>query len=65
VASLLDDENGAFLVLANDEGQHSLWPEAIVVPSGWTVVHCSDTRRKCLDYIKENWVDMRPKSILC
>ena len=64
MASLLDDEDGAFLVLTNDEGQHSLWPEALAVPRGWTIV-TSGTRRSCLDYIKEHWTDMRPKSLLC
>ena len=29
-----DDENGTFLVLANDEGQHCVWPEFAAVPDG-------------------------------
>ncbi|MFD5204920.1 MbtH family protein, partial [Streptomyces sp. NPDC058375] len=33
-----EDEDGAYLVLVNDEGQHSLWPAFAEVPSGWTVV---------------------------
>jgi MbtH protein len=63
VTSLLDDKNGSFVVLMNDEGQHSLWPEAIAIPNGWNVVHHPDTRQNCLAYIKDNWIDMRPKSL--
>lgn len=59
-----EDENGSYLVLVNDEGQHSLWPSFINVPAGWTIAHEHDTRRGCLDYIKENWTDMRPKSLI-
>ncbi len=29
-----DDEDGEFLVLVNDEGQHSLWPAQLAVPAG-------------------------------
>jgi MbtH protein len=59
-----EDENGTYVVLINDEGQHSLWPEFIDVPAGWTVVHPPDKRQACLDYINENWTDMRPKSLI-
>jgi MbtH protein len=34
------------------------------VPQGWTIVHKSDTRAACLDYIEKNWTDMRPKSLI-
>jgi len=63
MASLLDDVDGTFVVLVNDEGQYSLWPEQIAVPAGWSVVHAANTRKNCLDYIKENWTDMRPESL--
>jgi MbtH protein len=59
-----DDENGTFYVLVNDEGQHSLWPTFVDVPSGWTVVHGALTRRSCLNYIEEHWTDMRPRSLI-
>ena len=64
MANPFDDENGVFLVLVNDEGQHSLWPAFADVPAGWTVVHGEDTRAACLDYIETNWTDMRPKSLI-
>jgi MbtH protein len=58
-----EEEQGVYHVLVNDEGQHSLWPSFKDVPAGWTVVHKSDTRAACLDYIEKNWTDMRPKSL--
>lgn len=57
-------EDGVFHVLVNDEGQHSLWPTFVDVPAGWRVVHNSDTRSACLEYIERNWTDMRPASLV-
>jgi MbtH protein len=59
-----EDPDGRYLVLVNDEGQHSLWPAFIDVPAGWTVAHGEDTRQDCLDYVGEHWTDMRPKSLI-
>lgn len=59
-----DDENGLFLVLVNDENQHSLWPSFAEVPPGWTVVLEASTRADCLTYVEENWTDMRPASLV-
>ncbi|MFF0226393.1 MbtH family protein [Streptomyces sp. NPDC004629] len=58
-----DDEDGRFFVLVNDEEQHSLWPTFAEVPAGWRVVFGEDGRKECLDYIEENWRDLRPKSL--
>ncbi|MFJ3475552.1 MbtH family protein [Streptomyces microflavus] len=58
-----EDENGTYLVLVNHEGQHSLWPSFAEVPADWTVAHPEDTRQACLDYVEENWTDLRPKSL--
>jgi MbtH protein len=58
-----DDERGVFLVLANDEGQHSLWPRFAEAPAGWTIVKGDDTREACIDYINANWADIRPRSL--
>ncbi|MEU9456992.1 MbtH family protein [Streptomyces sp. NPDC048277] len=54
---------GAYLVLVNDEGQHSLWPVYIDVPKGWHLVFGEAGRDECLAYVEENWTDMRPKSL--
>lgn len=57
-----DDPDGTFSVLVNDEDQHSLWPADLPVPEGWAVVHATDTRQACLDYVDEHWTDLRPRS---
>jgi MbtH protein len=59
-----DDPDGRFLVLVNDEGQHSLWPELVAVPAGWTVTFGAADRPACIDHINANWVDMRPRSLV-
>lgn len=59
-----DDLDGVFVVLVNDEGQHSLWPEFADVPEGWTVAYGEDSREACLGYIDANWTDMRPRSLI-
>jgi uncharacterized protein YbdZ (MbtH family) len=58
-----DDEEGSFFVLVNDEEQHSLWPAFADVPAGWQVVYGEADRAACLDYIEQNWTDIRPKSL--
>ena len=58
-----ENENGIYSVLVNDEGQHSLWPVEIAVPSGWTAVYSERPRTACIQYIEENWTDMRPRSL--
>ncbi|WP_318218890.1 MbtH family protein [Streptomyces sp. SCL15-6] len=58
-----DDENGTFHVLVNDEGQHSLWPVFVEVPEGWRVVLSDAARDECLEYVEENWTDLRPRSL--
>jgi MbtH protein len=59
-----DDPDGTFLVLVNDEGQHSLWPAFAAVPEGWTVAKDRDTRDACLAYVEEHWTDLRPLSLV-
>lgn len=59
-----EDPDGTYLVLVNDENQHSLWPAFADVPDGWTVVLAESSRQACLDYIDENWTDLRPKSLI-
>lgn len=59
-----EDPDGTYLVLTNDEGQHSLWPALIDVPAGWTVALPETTRDAALDHVTRNWTDMRPKSLI-
>ncbi|MCE7002488.1 MbtH family protein [Kibdelosporangium philippinense] len=58
-----DDPDGTFLVLVNDEGQHSLWPSFAGVPDGWSVALEETDRQSALDYVNQNWTDMRPRSL--
>ncbi|MEU9619090.1 MULTISPECIES: MbtH family protein [unclassified Streptomyces] len=58
-----DDPEGRFLVLVNDEGQHSLWPSFAEVPGGWTTALDENTREACLDFIETHWTDLRPRSL--
>ncbi|MBZ9599740.1 MULTISPECIES: MbtH family protein [Streptomyces] len=58
-----DDAEGRFLVLVNDEGQHSLWPSFVDVPGGWTIALGETSREACLDYVEANWTDLRPRSL--
>ncbi|GLW47026.1 MbtH protein [Streptomyces sp. NBRC 14336] len=58
-----EDPEGVYLVLVNDENQHSLWPDFADVPAGWRTVHGPAARQSCLEYVEENWTDMRPRSL--
>jgi MbtH protein len=59
-----DNENGTFFVLVNNEKQYSLWPGFREIPAGWSAVGPSGPRKQCLDWIEENWTDMRPLSLV-
>lgn len=64
MANPFEDEDANYFVLINDEGQHSLWPVFADVPDGWKVIFGETGRKECLDFIEENWRDMRPKSLI-
>ena len=59
-----DDENGEFLVLVNDENQHSLWPSFADVPAGWRTSFGPAARPACLEFVEQNWTDMRPAGLI-
>ncbi|QLL07806.1 MbtH family protein [Mycobacterium vicinigordonae] len=63
VTNPFDDGNGSFLVLINEQEQHSLWPAFADVPSGWRVVHGEAPRAECLHYVEQSWPDIRPISL--
>ncbi|PZU44141.1 MAG: MbtH family protein [Sphingomonas sp.] len=60
---MFDDEERQFIVLINDEEQHSLWPAEKAVPEGWRAVGPTGGKAECLQYVEENWTDMRPRSL--
>jgi uncharacterized protein YbdZ (MbtH family) len=59
-----EDPDGTYLVLVNDEGQHSLWPAFADVPAGWRSTFGPDGREPCLAHIESTWQDMRPNSLI-
>lgn len=50
-------------VVINLEHQYSIWPTFKAIPLGWKTVEKTGTKEECLNYIKEVWVDMRPRSL--
>ncbi|QUR69249.1 MbtH family protein [Mycobacterium spongiae] len=58
-----DNEDGRFVVLVNDEGQHSLWPAFAEFPQGWQKAFGEDSRSACLEFVEQNWTDMRPQTL--
>ncbi|UBU17192.1 MbtH family protein [Nonomuraea gerenzanensis] len=58
-----EDENGTYLVLVNEENQHSLWPAGLDVPAGWRVALAASPRAACLEHIETHWTDLRPASL--
>ncbi len=58
-----ENPDSSYLVLVNTDGQYSLWPTFLAVPSGWTTVLVASPRAECLEYVKTNWTDMRPASL--
>ncbi len=59
-----ENEDGTYLVLTNDEGQHSLWPAFAEIPAGWSKVFGEADRAACLEYVEKSWTDMRPRSLV-
>jgi MbtH protein len=58
-----ENENGNYIVLINAEGQYSIWPAFLDIPSGWNIIYGEESRQVCLDYINSQWGDMRPNSL--
>lgn len=59
-----ENKSGTFRVLINEEGQYSLWPSFLEVPAGWAVALEETSRELCLDFIRANWKDLRPISLV-
>ncbi|MEU7894926.1 MbtH family protein [Nonomuraea sp. NPDC049152] len=64
MSRLFDDPEGRFLVVVNEEGQHSLWPDTTTPPPGWKAVHGPAKRSQCLAFVEEHWTDMRPHGLV-
>lgn len=51
-----------YMVLVNEEEQHSLWPSFKMIPPGWRQVGPVGTKEACLIYVEEVWPDITPLS---
>jgi MbtH protein len=55
-----ENDDAAYLVLVNAKNEHSLWPDSMVVPEGWRIVHGTESRQNCLAYVEDNWTNLGP-----
>ncbi len=58
-----EDEEIIYKVVVNHEEQYSIWFAERDLPLGWREVGVSGTKKECLSYIEEVWIDMRPLSL--
>jgi MbtH protein len=56
-------DDDMYLVVLNDEEQHSIWWAERDLPAGWRAEGTRGTREECLARIGEVWTDMRPLSL--
>lgn len=56
-------EDREFVVVINDEEQHSIWPAGRDLPPGWKPTGMSGDRAACLAHIDDVWTDIRPLSV--
>jgi MbtH protein len=52
-----------YKVVINHEEQYAIFPASQKIPPGWVDSGFSGTKDECLEYIGQNWLDMRPKKI--
>ncbi|HED09777.1 MAG TPA: MbtH family NRPS accessory protein [Caldithrix abyssi] len=57
------EDKTVYKVVVNDEEQYSIWPADRENAPGWKDAGKSGSKQECLDYVKEVWTDMRPKSL--
>ncbi|MCZ4059433.1 MbtH family protein [Pantoea sp. LMR881] len=55
-----DDPQQDCHVLQNDQQQYSLWPAFNALPVGWRSVFGPQPQAACLNWLNENWHDIRP-----
>jgi MbtH protein len=58
-----EEDQRTYIVLINDEQQHSLWPKGRDIPGGWRAAGKEGSRSECSQYVDEVWTDMRPLSL--
>lgn len=58
-----EEDNEEYICLVNEEEQYSTcfaWKE---MPIGWKQLGLNGKKEDVLNYVKEVWTDMRPKSL--
>jgi MbtH protein len=58
-----DEDRTIYKVVVNHEEQYSIWPADHEIPLGWRDAGKTGMKAECLEFIKEVWTDMRPKSL--
>ncbi|MGK9235738.1 MbtH family protein [Inquilinus limosus] len=56
----IEDEN--YIVLKNEENQHSIWPSFLEIPLGWERIYGPARKPDCLSYVDKNWTDLKSTS---
>jgi len=59
-----EDSDKKYVVVENDEGQQSLWPNEITTPNGWREIFGAADRDACLAHVVAGWTDLRPRTLL-
>lgn len=55
-----DNPQGQFVILQNDQGQNSLWPQQCELPAGWRVVCEAQPQDVCQQWLAEHWQTLEP-----
>jgi len=58
-----EKQDRIFKVVLNHEEQYSIWPVERENPQGWRDAGKSGPKQECLDFIRDEWTDMRPLSL--
>jgi MbtH protein len=58
-----NEDRTIYKVVVNQEEQYSIWPADRENALGWNDAGKTGTKQDCLEYIKEVWTDMRPRSL--
>ncbi len=62
-ASVTSEDISIFMVVANGEDQHSIWPSDRALPGGWQDTGVRGTKAACLESIRGLWTDLRPLTL--
>lgn len=54
---------GPHRVVVNHEEQFSLLSAGVALPAGWREASYEGSKAQCFAYIREAWVDLRPRSV--